>query len=81
MTNNNGTADELDERIRAVLAEHPPTTSEPRDLLGARFDAGLAWLHFPRVAVGLGLSQNYQTRVDRSCAAGIRTARPRAMVF
>ncbi|WP_100480641.1 acyl-CoA dehydrogenase family protein [Mycobacteroides abscessus] len=34
-----------------VLAKHPPATTPVTDLLGAVYDAGLAWVHFP---VGLG---------------------------
>lgn len=38
-------------RVRVLLAEHDPAGTEPLEFLRARFDAGLAWVHFP---VGLG---------------------------
>jgi len=69
MTNNDNTADDLDGRVQAVLAEHDPKTTTPRDFLGARFDAGLAWLHFPEGYGGLGLSQTYQARIDAAFEA------------
>jgi len=37
--------------VDELLAAHPPTTTSRTEFLGARFDAGLAWVHFP---VGLG---------------------------
>ncbi|WP_042403866.1 acyl-CoA dehydrogenase family protein [Streptacidiphilus carbonis] len=37
--------------VRELLAAHDPTTTPVADFLGARYDAGLAWIHFP---VGLG---------------------------
>ncbi|MGL5443623.1 MAG: acyl-CoA dehydrogenase family protein, partial [[Mycobacterium] stephanolepidis] len=45
----------LRERIAAaaheVLATHPPASTPVTELLGAVYDAGLAWVQFP---VGLG---------------------------
>jgi alkylation response protein AidB-like acyl-CoA dehydrogenase len=38
-------------RVAALLAEHDPAATDRPDFLRARFDAGLAWVHFP---VGLG---------------------------
>lgn len=51
-------------RVRALVAEHDPATTDPREFLGARFDAGLAWVHFPVGHGGLGLSQTMQRVVD-----------------
>ena len=48
-------ARDLSARVRAFLEEHNPATTDPRDFLGARFDAGLAWVHFPRGYGGLEL--------------------------
>ena len=39
-----------------LIADFPPATTEERDFLGAQFDAGLAWVHFPEGCGGLGLS-------------------------
>jgi alkylation response protein AidB-like acyl-CoA dehydrogenase len=59
-------ADEADvlERVERLLAEHPPATTDPHGFLGAQFDAGLAWIHFPEGRGGLGLSPRMQKVVD-----------------
>ncbi|MEV4259720.1 acyl-CoA dehydrogenase, partial [Spirillospora sp. NPDC049652] len=44
-------ARELERRVAAFLAAHDPAATEPLAFLRARFDAGLAWVHFPE---GLG---------------------------
>jgi alkylation response protein AidB-like acyl-CoA dehydrogenase len=44
-------ASDIRHRVAALLAEHDPAATERLDFLRARFDAGLAWVHFP---VGLG---------------------------
>ena len=33
--------------IDRLLAEHPPSATPEKEFLGAQFDAGLAWIHFP----------------------------------
>ena len=38
---------ELRARIAELTTSFPPRSTEPREFLGARFDAGLAWVHFP----------------------------------
>ena len=38
--------------VERLLVEHPPGTSDPTEFFGARFDAGLAWVHYPSGAVG-----------------------------
>ncbi|MFE6840788.1 acyl-CoA dehydrogenase, partial [Streptomyces sp. NPDC057705] len=45
------TAEELRARVRELLAAHPPRDTARTDFLRARFDAGLAWVHYPE---GLG---------------------------
>ncbi|WP_435202554.1 acyl-CoA dehydrogenase family protein [Janibacter sp. GS2] len=55
---------ELAQRVRDLLASHDPTTTAPATFLGARFDAGLAWVHFPEGSGGLGLSRGRQLEVD-----------------
>ncbi|MFD3430769.1 acyl-CoA dehydrogenase family protein [Nocardia fluminea] len=59
-----GFADELDERVRQFLTEHDPTSTDPLRFLQARFDAGLAWIHFPRGLGGLDAPRSLQPRVD-----------------
>ncbi|MFE7418080.1 acyl-CoA dehydrogenase family protein [Rhodococcus sp. NPDC057529] len=62
---------DLTERVNALLTEHDPTTTGSQEFLGARFDAGLAWVHFPRGHGGLDLPQTFQGRVnDQLAAAG-----------
>jgi alkylation response protein AidB-like acyl-CoA dehydrogenase len=63
------TAADLDARVRALLDEHDPATADPRDFLGARFDAGLAWVHYPRGNGGLDLPHTYQAQVELQLAA------------
>ncbi len=60
---------DLDERVRTLLEQHDPASSDPREFLGARFDAGLAWVYFPVGIGGLDLPHTYQAQVDRQLAA------------
>jgi alkylation response protein AidB-like acyl-CoA dehydrogenase len=63
------TPEELRERTRAFLAEHDPHQMPKQDFLNARFDAGLAWVHYPEGLGGLGLSRSLQQVVDTEFAA------------
>ncbi|NGP08226.1 acyl-CoA dehydrogenase [Rhodococcus sp. 14C212] len=63
------TARDLSARVKTLLSEHDPSTTRPEDFLGARFDAGLAWVHFPPGHGGLGLSQTHQAQVEAELAA------------
>ena len=63
------TPEELRERVRAFLAEHDPHEMPSQDFLNARFDAGLAWVHYPEGLGGLGLSRSLQQTVDAEFAA------------
>ncbi|HET6562998.1 MAG TPA: acyl-CoA dehydrogenase family protein [Marmoricola sp.] len=58
------TADDLERRVHRLLEEHPPSTTDRLAFLRARFDAGLAWVHFPEGLGGLGLARHHQARVD-----------------
>jgi alkylation response protein AidB-like acyl-CoA dehydrogenase len=55
----------LDEAIDRVLAEHDPATTPNVELRGARYDAGLAWVHFPEGFGGLGLPPELNRHVER----------------
>ena len=57
------------ERVEAFLAEHDPSGMEATEFLGAQFDAGLAWVHFPEGRGGLGLSPKLQKVVNEALAA------------
>ncbi|MFN8038152.1 MAG: acyl-CoA dehydrogenase family protein [Acidimicrobiales bacterium] len=55
-----------------LLAEHDPRAEDPVTVLGAQFDLGLAWVHFPEGFGGLGLSPKLQKTVnERLLAAGV----------
>ena len=63
------TAEQLRERAKAFLAEHDPAQTPKQDFNNARFDAGLAWVHYPEGLGGLGLSRTLQAVVDAEFAA------------
>lgn len=63
------TAAEVSARVQQLLADHPPGGTGPREFLGARFDAGLAWVYFPPGCGGLGLPLQFQQQVDDELAA------------
>jgi alkylation response protein AidB-like acyl-CoA dehydrogenase len=64
------TAVELRERVRQLLAEHDPHRDPDArlDFLRARFDAGLAWVHYPVGLGGLGAPRELQSVVDAELA-------------
>ncbi|MBW3664390.1 MAG: acyl-CoA dehydrogenase family protein [Actinobacteria bacterium] len=55
----------VESRLRQLLDEHPPATSEAPEFWGAQFDLGLAWVDFPEGLGGLGLSPKLRELVDR----------------
>jgi alkylation response protein AidB-like acyl-CoA dehydrogenase len=60
------------------LAEHDPSTMDALDFLRARFDAGLAWVHYPAGLGGLGAAREQQAAVDALfVAAGAPDNNPR----
>jgi alkylation response protein AidB-like acyl-CoA dehydrogenase len=62
-------AAELRKRTREFLAAHDPATTDRMEFLRARFDAGLAWVHFPEGLGGLGLPRPLQAVVDAELQA------------
>ncbi|MFD5051972.1 acyl-CoA dehydrogenase family protein [Streptomyces tendae] len=62
-------AAELRRRTRELLAAHPPAATDRLDFLRARFDAGLAWVHYPQGLGGLGAPRSLQAVVDAELAA------------
>ena len=55
----------------ALLRDVPPKSASASEFLGAQFDRGLAWVHFPEGHGGLGLNPKLQKAVDeRLFAAG-----------
>jgi alkylation response protein AidB-like acyl-CoA dehydrogenase len=62
------------EKLDALLSEHDPK-GDAAAFLGAQFDAGLAWVHFPEGNGGLGLSPKLQKTInERLAAAGAPVA-------
>jgi alkylation response protein AidB-like acyl-CoA dehydrogenase len=70
-------ADKLRSQVAAFLAAHDPASTERLEFLRARFDAGLAWVHYPAGLGGQGLPRSLQVVVDREFeAAGAPTNHP-----
>jgi alkylation response protein AidB-like acyl-CoA dehydrogenase len=57
------------EAVESLLASHDPRSMRGRDFLGAQFDAGLAWVHFPVGFGGLGVSPKLQRVVNEAVFA------------
>jgi alkylation response protein AidB-like acyl-CoA dehydrogenase len=76
------TFDELRQLVERFLAAHDPATTDRLEFLRARYDAGLAWVHFPEGHGGLGLPQAWQPEVDDLfAAAGAPDNNPNANVI
>ena len=58
-------SDRVAELARRVVAEHDPTSVPIPEYLGACYDAGLSWVHFPVGQGGLGVSRGLQAVADR----------------
>jgi len=57
--------------VDQLLSERPPDSTPVVEFLGAQYDLGLAWVHFPEGCGGLGLSPKMQeTAAARLRAAG-----------
>ncbi|HEX9623371.1 MAG TPA: acyl-CoA dehydrogenase family protein [Streptosporangiaceae bacterium] len=70
-------ADRLREQVREFLAAHDPASTERLEFVRARFDAGLAWVHYPVGLGGQGLPRTLQKVVDSGfTAADAPTNRP-----
>jgi alkylation response protein AidB-like acyl-CoA dehydrogenase len=59
---------ELRELTREFLGKNDHTAMDQLDFLRARYDAGLAWVHFPEGLGGLGLPRHMQSVVDEELA-------------
>jgi alkylation response protein AidB-like acyl-CoA dehydrogenase len=71
------TADDLRGQVAEFLAAHDPQSTDRQEFLNARFDAGLAWVHYPAGLGGQGLSRTLQGVVDRAFdAAGAPANHP-----
>jgi alkylation response protein AidB-like acyl-CoA dehydrogenase len=63
------TAESTSLLARQLLARYPPATTDRMTFLHARFDAGLAWVHFPLGLGGLGAARALQGIVDAELTA------------
>ena len=57
--------DRVAELAEKVVAEHDPKSVPIPEFLGACYDAGLSWVHFPEGMGGLGVSRGLQAVADR----------------
>ncbi|HEY8546959.1 MAG TPA: acyl-CoA dehydrogenase family protein, partial [Acidimicrobiales bacterium] len=55
--------------VETLLAEHPVATTPDVELRGARFDAGLAFVHFPPGLGGRGLDRTVDALVEQAFLA------------
>jgi alkylation response protein AidB-like acyl-CoA dehydrogenase len=62
-------AEDLRRRVREFLDTRDPGSTERTTFLRARFDAGLAWVHFPAGLGGLDGPRALQPEVDAAFAA------------
>jgi alkylation response protein AidB-like acyl-CoA dehydrogenase len=62
-------AGDLRDRVREFLAGHDPASTPRLEFLRARFDAGLAWVHYPPGLGGLSLPRALQSVVDGAFTA------------
>ncbi len=69
LTEEEATAAELRDRVTQFLAATDPAGTPRLDFLRARFDAGLAWVHYPPGLGGLGAPRTLQAVVDAELAA------------
>jgi alkylation response protein AidB-like acyl-CoA dehydrogenase len=63
------TVSDVRDQVREFLAGHDPAGMDRLDFLRARFDAGLAWVHYPAGLGGQGLPRDLQPAVDAEFAA------------
>ena len=59
----------VNELIDQLIAEHKPKETPAVEFLGAQFDLGLAWVHFPEGDGGIGASPKLQKVVNERLAA------------
>ena len=54
--------------VKELLSTNDPATTDRLEFLRARFDLGLAWVHYPEGLGGLGLPRSFQSEVDAQLA-------------
>ncbi|HEY2242585.1 MAG TPA: acyl-CoA dehydrogenase family protein [Streptosporangiaceae bacterium] len=63
------TTADIQAKVKEFLAAHDPKETPRLDFLRARYDAGLAWVHYPEGRGGLGAPRALQTVTDKAFAA------------
>jgi alkylation response protein AidB-like acyl-CoA dehydrogenase len=63
------TTADIQAKVKEFLAAHDPRETPRLDFLRARYDAGLAWVHYPEGRGGLGAPRALQTVTDKAFAA------------
>jgi alkylation response protein AidB-like acyl-CoA dehydrogenase len=61
---NGADADRVADLARQVVQSHDPKSVPVQEFLGASYDAGLSWVHFPEGLGGLGVSRGLQAVAD-----------------
>ena len=70
--------DRVSAALDQLLAEHPPASCSDIEFRGHRYDAGLAWVHFPEGAGGMGVRPELNRLVEqRLREAGAKPTDPR----
>ena len=62
-------ADRVADLARGVVTDHDPKKVPIPEFLGACYDAGLSWVHFPRARVGWACPAACRRWPTRSCGA------------
>ena len=60
--------EEVARRIEELLTKNPPISTDSVTFLGAQYDLGLAWVHFPVTCGGLGFSPRHQRTINEAVA-------------
>ena len=69
--------DRVTAALDTLLANHDPKTLSDVEFRGHRYDAGLAWVHFPEGFGGLGAGPELNRLVDERCRkAGAKNTDP-----
>jgi alkylation response protein AidB-like acyl-CoA dehydrogenase len=71
----------LDDAIDAFLDAHDVQGMDPVEYRGARYDEGLAWVHFPDGFGGMGLRPKLQQTVERRMREAGAPATPETLFF
>ncbi|MFW2333573.1 acyl-CoA dehydrogenase family protein, partial [Ilumatobacter sp.] len=59
--------EQVEAALDALLAAHDPSVMSDVEFRGARYDAGLAWVHFPAGFGGLGLRPEFNNVIEKRC--------------